>query len=121
LHRPDDRLAIRHRHLLSPPPAHLQPGLGVQPLDALVIDALAGLAELQIDHPRAVAPMALRERHDARPQRRVAIRRGTYRNDEELVRTTVNSCRSLRPRSTMLRTRARRAGAVTTFGGGPRA
>ena len=54
--------------------------------------------------------------------RSVAFRSGAgvYRNAEGLMPTTASARRSLRPRSVMLRTSTRRAGAVTTFGEAPR-
>jgi hypothetical protein len=61
---PDQGLAICHRHLLTSPPHDLQLFLGIEPIDSLVVHALAGLPQLQVDHPGAVAPMAMRELHN---------------------------------------------------------
>ena len=62
--RTDQRLPFAHRNLLAPAAPHLQLLERVQPLDPLVIDELAGLPQLQIDHPRSVATMPLRQGDD---------------------------------------------------------
>lgn len=51
----------------------------------------------------------------------VTVRRRQYRGADALMPTTTKARRWLRPRSVMLSTSTRRAGAVTTFGAGPRA
>ena len=51
-------------------------GMDNNPFDGRIIDD-AGLAKLQIDHPRSVAAMSMRECHDLLSQRDVAIRHGS--------------------------------------------
>src|SRR5690554_5450619 len=72
--RTPERLSVRHRHLLAFAPTYLQLRCGVQLLDPFVIDPLAGLAKLQVDHSRSVTPVSLRQGHDLLTQSRVAIR-----------------------------------------------
>ena len=56
------------------PAPDLQTRLGVEPIDALVIDQPAFLAQYQIDHAGAVATMAVREGHNAVTQAGIGIR-----------------------------------------------
>jgi hypothetical protein len=73
VHRPDlvrltrshQRLPVRHRDLLAAPAPNMQLLEPIQPLNPLVVHALAGLLELQVDHPDAVASMPLRQGDDA--------------------------------------------------------
>lgn len=62
---PDQRLAIAHQDLLAPAAPNMQLLKPVQPLDSLVVHALAGLLKLQVDHPDAIAPMTLRQGRNA--------------------------------------------------------
>ena len=83
VHRPDvigrlrtpQGLPIGHRHLLAPPPLHLEVGFGIQPFHPLVVDPLSGLAQLQVNHAGAVAAMPLGQGNDLLPQGLVTIRR----------------------------------------------
>ena len=48
-------------------------GLRVQAVDPFVIDDVAGLPQLQIDHPGPIASMSLRQGNDPIPDDRIAI------------------------------------------------
>jgi len=53
-------LKCPHSRVRTPPsPPNLQRLLGIESFDTLVIDRPAGLAKLEIDHRRAVAPITL--------------------------------------------------------------
>src|SRR5688572_29905273 len=58
--RAHQRLAICYGDLFPPSPADVQLLEPIQSLDALVVHELAGLAQLQVDHADAVAPIPLR-------------------------------------------------------------
>jgi hypothetical protein len=59
--RPDKWLPLGYPDLLVPPPSHLELLQSIYPLDALVVDQLASLAQqLQIDHLDAIPSMLLR-------------------------------------------------------------
>ena len=62
-----------HRDLLARSPPDLQLLEPIETLDALVVDKLPGLPQLRVAHPRAIAPVTLRQSHDALPQGAVAI------------------------------------------------
>jgi hypothetical protein len=70
---PRERLAIGNQHLLTTSTTHLQTLCDVQTFHALVIDALAGLAQLQVDHAHAVAPITMRQSEDASPQGHISV------------------------------------------------
>jgi len=57
--RPQQRLTIRDGNLLAAAARYLQPGLGVQTLDTLVIDPPTLLPELQVNHLGAGAPVPM--------------------------------------------------------------
>src|ERR1700759_4583736 len=57
-------LALAERDLLAPPTPDLQLFQRVEPLDTLVVDDLAGLSQLQVNHRGSVASMPLRQRDD---------------------------------------------------------
>src|SRR5450631_1876985 len=66
--RPYQRLALGYGNLLAPPPPDMQLLQLVEPFHAFVVDRFAsGLAELQMDHPDAVATVALRKFDDPPP------------------------------------------------------
>lgn len=65
--RPHQRLPFGSRDLLAPPTPDMQLFERVPPLSALVVDDLASLPELQVDHPNPISPMALRQSHYASP------------------------------------------------------
>lgn len=78
---------------------HLQPLLGVEPLDALVIGALAGLAQLHGDQLGPVPTMAMRQGEDLGPQgdvsvrcRRVPQRRGAHPDHAQSPPPTQSAC-----------------------------
>jgi len=73
----------------------LEARLRIQPVHALVIHGLAGLAHLQIDHPGPVPPVAVRQYRDLRPKRPIAIRGRNVPQGVALIRTTVKTRRSL--------------------------
>jgi hypothetical protein len=52
----------------------LQSRLRIQPIDALVIHDTAFLAQLQVDHARAVPAVTMRQRDNAIAQARIRIR-----------------------------------------------
>ncbi len=58
------RLPVLQRHLLPAPAFHLQAGLGVQPIDPLVIDHAAFLPQLQINHAGPIATVPVSECDD---------------------------------------------------------
>ena len=72
--RPYQRLPVGHRDLLATPTPHLKALESIQTLDALVVDRLARLAKLQIDHPGAIATMSLGKTYDLCAQRLVVVR-----------------------------------------------
>ena len=59
--------------LLASTALQLEPGLRVQAIDPFVIDDVAGLPQLQIDHPGPIASMSLRQVNDPIPDDRIAI------------------------------------------------
>ncbi len=75
-HRTLQGMTVGQRDLLALALSDLQPRLGIQALDALVVDDLTGLAQLQVDHARAVTAMALRQGDDLVLQGLVAVRGG---------------------------------------------
>ena len=66
-------LAVGYRDLLASTALQLEPGLRVQAIDPFVIDDVAGLPQLQIDHPGPIASMSLRQVNDPIPDDRIAI------------------------------------------------
>ena len=72
--RPDQRLAIRYRHLFALSALHLQTCLSIEPIHTLVIDPPARLPELQVDHARTVTAIALCQQDDLLAQRHIAVR-----------------------------------------------
>ena len=72
IHRPDlvggsrthERLPLTHSDLLPATTTHLQLLQRVKPLHSLVIEPLARLPKLQVDHLGAVAAMPLSQRND---------------------------------------------------------
>ena len=66
-------LAVGDRDLLASTALQLEPGLRVQAIDSFVIDDVAGLPQLQIDHPGPIASMSLRQVNDPIPDDRIAI------------------------------------------------
>ena len=72
-HRKHERLTLPRQHLLALATAHLQLRFLVKALDALVVHEKPVLAQLQVDHPEAVATMALSERQYALAQIDVAV------------------------------------------------
>ena len=66
-------LAVGSRDLLASTALQLEPGLRVQAIDPCVIDDVAGLPQLQIDHPGPIASMSLRQVNDPIPDDRIAI------------------------------------------------
>ena len=65
--RPEQRLALADQDLLAPAAPDMQLFEPGQPLNPLVVNTLAGLMYLQVDHAYPEAPMALRQGDDARP------------------------------------------------------
>ena len=66
-------LAVGYRDRLASTALQLEPGLRVQAIDPCVIDDVAGLPQLQIDHPGPIASMSLRQVNDPIPDDRIAI------------------------------------------------
>ena len=66
-------LTVGSRDLLASTARQLEPGLRVQAIDPFVIDDVAGLPPLQIDHPGPRASMSLRQGNDPIPDDRIAI------------------------------------------------
>ena len=72
IHRPDfvrpsgtyQWLPIGYRHLLASSPSNLQALFGIESFNPLVLHSPSSLAELEIDHRRAVAPIALSKAQD---------------------------------------------------------
>ncbi len=73
--RANQQLPLTRRDFLATPMPHLQFLQHLEPLDALVVDQLSGLSELEVDRLRAVTAVTLRERHDLLARLRVAVRR----------------------------------------------
>ena len=113
-------LAVGSRDLLASTALQLEPGLRVQAIDPCVIDDVAGLPQLQIDHPGPIASMSLRQVNDPIPDDRIAIgpwyvpegRRAHLPHGQGPALTEA-------PR-TISRTTSRRTGAVTIFFAAPR-
>ena len=70
---PQQRRTLAYRHLFALATPHLQVLLAIQPLHALVVHDATFLPQFEIDHPHAIAAMAMRQRKDALAQREVAI------------------------------------------------
>ncbi len=62
---PQQWLALAHRHLLAPAAPDLQLLFAVQPLHTLVVHDASFLTKFEIDHPHAIAAMAMRQRKNA--------------------------------------------------------
>lgn len=68
------RMAVGHQDLFfTPALLHLQASLSKQSVHARSVDHIAGLAQLQIDHPRSICAMALCQGHDYLLERTVAV------------------------------------------------
>lgn len=72
-HRALQRMTLSQRNLLSLALPDLQPRLGIQAVDALVVDHLTGLAQLEVDHAGPIPPMTLSQGHDLFLERTVAV------------------------------------------------
>jgi hypothetical protein len=71
--RAKEWLTVGDGDLLPAPALQLEAGLCVEPVDPLVIHAIASLAQLRIDQAGAVPPMPVRQGEDAIPQRRIRV------------------------------------------------
>src|SRR5260221_1437472 len=71
--RSDQRLPFSHGDLFAPPAPDMQLLEPIQPLDPLVVDELAGLPQLEVNHANPVTPVTLREGDDPSSQRMGAI------------------------------------------------
>ena len=67
-------LPIGHRNLLPPSAPNLELGLRVQAFDAFMVDVVAFLPQLQIDHPGAIATVTVGEGNNPPAKRHVLIR-----------------------------------------------
>lgn len=68
------QLTLGHTNLLATLTLDLQPLQTIQPLHPRVVYTLAGLAQLQVDHPRPISAVPLSQRYDPLAQMRVTIR-----------------------------------------------
>ncbi len=62
---PQQRLTLAHRYFFAPAAPDLQLLLAIQPLHALVVHDASFLTKFEIDHPHAIAAMAMRQRKNA--------------------------------------------------------
>lgn len=75
-HWPSQLVTVGHRYLLAFAPADLQARLGIESVNALVIDLHASLPQLQVNHTRAITTVVLRQRDDLRLEGNIAVNGG---------------------------------------------
>ena len=66
-------VTVSLRDLLAFTLPDLQSRFGIEPIDALVVDDLAGLAQLEVDQASPIAPVTLGQGDDRFLQRAVAV------------------------------------------------